>query len=85
MLSFWDERMPVLMDLQLGTLDREGLEAWGEPERHLHWGRGIGWVKGLVREGDGGGEREGEGNEKPVWHEGVDFNVVMAKEEVLYR
>ncbi|PGH12227.1 hypothetical protein AJ79_04407 [Helicocarpus griseus UAMH5409] len=43
----------TLMDLLLGTLDRESLELVGMPEHHIWWDLGIGWVKKLTAEGDG--------------------------------
>jgi hypothetical protein len=42
-------------NVALGTLDEECLEMEGiRPERHGWWTDGIGWVKRLVRGGDGG-------------------------------
>ncbi|MCJ1476366.1 hypothetical protein MMC13_005032 [Lambiella insularis] len=46
---------PAMLDIVLGTVDREDLEGeWMQPERHCWWDRGIGWVRRLVEAGDGG-------------------------------
>ncbi|PGH07255.1 hypothetical protein AJ80_08041 [Polytolypa hystricis UAMH7299] len=39
------------MDIPLGTLDREDLER-ARPTRHVHWNRGIDWVRNLTSEGE---------------------------------
>ncbi|QDS69405.1 hypothetical protein FKW77_004859 [Venturia effusa] len=44
-----------IVDIALGTLDLESLEKDGvRPERHGWWEDGVGWIKKLVSEGDGG-------------------------------
>ena len=39
----------------MGTIDREELETLAlRPERHVWWDKGIGWIKDLFVNGDGG-------------------------------
>lgn len=53
---------PDIFDVLLGTLDRADFEKVGiEPERHVWWGCGVEWVKGLVRKGSGA-PRHGTGD-----------------------
>ena len=52
-LAYWYQPLPagwpVVIDIVLGTVDREDLEGeWMRPERHMWWTKGIGWVKELV-------------------------------------
>lgn len=43
-----------MLDLLLGTFDREVLDRdWLEPERHVHWDRGGGWIRKFAVEGLG--------------------------------
>ncbi|MCJ1244329.1 hypothetical protein MMC30_001527 [Trapelia coarctata] len=49
------EGWPDMLDIVLGTFDRGDLETgWLEPERHLWWDYGVGWVKGFATQGAGG-------------------------------
>lgn len=49
------EGWPEMLDILMGSLDREDLERPElKPERHLWWAKGIDWVKILFSEGDGG-------------------------------
>lgn len=51
------------MDIALGSLDLESLEKEGvRPERQGWWEDGVGWIKKLVSEGDGGLIRHPTGN-----------------------
>ena len=54
----WRSRSsPIILDLVLGTIDREHLE--GEelmPERHMFWDKGIGWAKKWVQSSNKGEE-----------------------------
>lgn len=44
-----------IVDVALGSLDLESVEREGvRPERHGWWEDGVGWIKKLVSEGDGG-------------------------------
>ena len=53
---------PEMLDVLLGTVDREDLEKeWFVPERALWSNFGIDWVRKLVREGAGGTP------EHPLW------------------
>ena len=48
------ESWPDMMDILLGTVDREDLERdWMKPTRELWWDKGIPWIQELVREGTG--------------------------------
>lgn len=48
------EGWPEMLDILLGTIDREDLErAELRPERHVWWEKGIDWVRALFSEGDG--------------------------------
>jgi len=43
---------PDMVDILLGTVDREDLEKdWLKPERELWWEMGIPWVRDLTRDG----------------------------------
>ena len=55
-LTFFDKRMPGIMDILLGTVDREHLESDIVPERHLWLDLGLSWVKSWLERGDGGKE-----------------------------
>ena len=49
------EGWPEMLDILMGTVDREDLERDElRPERHVWWDKGIGWVRALFSEGDGG-------------------------------
>lgn len=49
------EGWPEMLDILMGTIDREDLERPElRPERHVWWEKGIEWVKTLFSEGDGG-------------------------------
>ena len=64
------------MDIVYGTLDREYLDSEeGEPERHMWWGLGLGWMKRWIaagapeaerHESDKLGDRENVRNGKDV-------------------
>ena len=42
------EPWPEMLDIVLGTVDREDLEkGFMVPDRHIAWGLGIDWVKEL--------------------------------------
>ncbi|RVX70688.1 hypothetical protein B0A52_05338 [Exophiala mesophila] len=43
----------AFVDITVGTLDREHLEMV-KPDRHGWWDSGVGWIKELLRHGDGG-------------------------------
>lgn len=45
-----------MMDVLMGTIDREDLEREEgvRPERQLWWDMGIGWIRELFSKGDGG-------------------------------
>jgi rhodanese-related sulfurtransferase len=45
---------PKMVDLWLGTVDREDLEVLGAPERMLWCEKGISWVQDFARNGSGG-------------------------------
>lgn len=46
------ESWPDMVDILLGTVDREDLEKdWLKPERELWWDMGIPWIRDLAREG----------------------------------
>lgn len=48
------EGWPEMLDILMGTIDREDLErAELRPERHVWWEKGIDWVKKLFSGGDG--------------------------------
>ena len=48
------ESWPEMLDILMGTVDREDLEKDElRPERHVWWEKGIGWVKALFSEGNG--------------------------------
>lgn len=43
-----------MLDVVLGSLDKESLETPGvRPDRHFYWRYGVEWVQNLVAEGDG--------------------------------
>lgn len=49
------EGYPDIYDVVLGTLDRGDFEkGWVQPERCVWWGRGVGWVQGMMSQGLGG-------------------------------
>ena len=49
------EGWPDMLDILMGTIDREDLENPDlRPERHVWWEKGIEWVKTLFSDGDGG-------------------------------
>ncbi|MCJ1300984.1 hypothetical protein MMC08_003783 [Hypocenomyce scalaris] len=49
------EGWPEMLDILMGTIDREDLENGQlRPERHVWWDKGIDWVKKLFSEGDEG-------------------------------
>ena len=49
-IAWWSRSSPVILDLVLGTVDREFLEGKDmRPERHMFWEDGIGWVKWWVQ------------------------------------
>ena len=52
-LFFWEERLPELFDVALGTVVREQLEQLS-PERHLWWDRALPWIKDYLDGGDRG-------------------------------
>lgn len=52
--SGFPDSWPDMVDILLGTVDREDLEkGWLRPQRELWWDMGIPWVRELVREGTG--------------------------------
>ena len=55
-LTFFDKRQPVILDIMLGTVDREHLESDIVPERHIWMDLGLSWVKRWLERGDGGKE-----------------------------
>ena len=60
-LTYWSAELPQVMDLALGTLDREFLDSEDlRPERHMWIGPGISWVKGWMEKVDKGAERHVE-------------------------
>ena len=62
-----------IVDIAVGTLDRESLEKV-RPDRHGWWADGVGWIRELVTEGDGGLVRHPGGSvrvEVEVEREGV--------------
>lgn len=49
------EGWPQMLDILMGTIDREDLEREElRPERHVWWDMGIGWIKELFGKGDEG-------------------------------
>ena len=49
------EGYPDIYDVVLGTLDRGDFEkGWVQPERHVWWECGVGWVQEMVKGGLGG-------------------------------
>lgn len=66
------EGWPLMLDIVLGTLDREFLEKddWFVPERQLWWDKGIPWVQKVSVSGFG------EGKETPR-HPLADMNKVV--------
>lgn len=49
---------PEMLDILLGTVDREDLETgWLEPERHLWWDCGVDWIRNFATTGAGGLEK----------------------------
>jgi hypothetical protein len=56
-------KLGPIVDIALGSLDLESLEKEGvRPERQGWWEDGVGWIKKLVSEGDGGLIRHPTGN-----------------------
>lgn len=45
--------MPPTVDITVGSLDPESIDRI-RPERHGWWEEGVGWIKQLLRNGDGG-------------------------------
>ena len=49
------EGWPEMLDILMGTIDREDLEREElRVERHVWWDKGIGWIRDLFSGGDGG-------------------------------
>jgi hypothetical protein len=47
------EKGVLMMDIVLGTLDKDDLEREGmRPDRHIYWDYGVSWMKGIVGEVD---------------------------------
>ena len=45
-----------MLDVYLGTVDREDLDKYAlRPDRHVWWDHGVEWVKGLYKSGAQGG------------------------------
>jgi len=64
------ESWPDMVDILLGTVDREDLEkGWLKPQREIWWDMGIPWVRDLVR---GGTQKEGL-SRHPLWK--VNYHV----------
>jgi hypothetical protein len=46
------ESWPDMVDILLGTIDKEDLENdWWKPEREIWWDMGIPWIRDLMRDG----------------------------------
>ena len=63
-LAYWEEQLPSMLDVLLGTVDAEYLKTEAlRPERHLWWNLGISWMREYLDSGDGGqGERHVDAN-----------------------
>ena len=54
--TFMGPREPLMLDVYLGTVDREDLDKYVlRPDRHVWWDHGIEWVRELYKSGAQGG------------------------------
>ncbi|KAE9369025.1 hypothetical protein N431DRAFT_428696 [Stipitochalara longipes BDJ] len=64
------ESWPDMVDILLGTVDREYLEKdWLKPERELWWDMGVPWIRDLTR----GGTIKEDLPRHPMWK--MNYNV----------